>query len=150
MNPPDPKTYAVASLREMWAVAAELAGRYRTQGGVIALHGELGAGKTALVQGLAAALGVAQPVTSPTFALVLEYPLPGGRRLVHMDLYRLQEPEALEAIGFEEYLESNDIIAIEWAERAAGLLPAATLHVDIRLSETAPGTRLISLRPCSG
>jgi tRNA threonylcarbamoyladenosine biosynthesis protein TsaE len=150
MNPPDPKTYAVASLQELWALAADLAGHFRHQGGVVALHGELGAGKTALVQGLAAALGVAQPVTSPTFALVLEYPLPDGRRLVHMDLYRLQELEALEAIGFEEYLESNDVIAIEWAERAAGLLPAATLHVDIRLSETAPGTRLISLRPCSG
>ena len=144
------KNLTAASLHALWAVAAELAARYRDKGGVIALHGELGAGKTALVQGLAAALGVAQPVTSPTFALVIEYPLPGGRRLVHMDLYRLKNPEALEEIGFTEYRESDDIIAIEWAERAAGLLPAATLHVDIRLSETAPGTRLISLRPCSG
>lgn len=146
MNPPDPKTYAVASLREMWAVAAELAGRYRTQGGVIALHGELGAGKTALVQGLAAALGVAQPVTSPTFALVLEYPLPGGRRFVHMDLYRLPGAGALEAIGFEEYLESGDVIAIEWAERAGDLLPAATLHVDIRLADASSAARLVTLR----
>lgn len=55
-------------------------------------------------------------------------------------------PGALEAIGFEEYLEADDIIAIEWAERAEGLLPATTLHIDIRLSETEPGTRLISLR----
>jgi tRNA threonylcarbamoyladenosine biosynthesis protein TsaE len=150
MNPLPESTVAISSLKELWALAADLAGHFRHQGGVVALHGELGAGKTALVQGLAAALGVAQPVTSPTFALVLEYPLPDGRRLVHMDLYRLQAPEALEAIGFEEYLESDDIIAIEWAERAVGLLPAATLHVDIRLSETAPGTRLISLRPYSG
>ena len=146
MNPLPERTVAVSSLQELWALAADLAGHFRRQGGIVALHGELGAGKTALVQGLAAALGVAQPVASPTFALVLEYPLPDGRRLVHMDLYRLQEPEALEAIGFEEYLESNDIIAIEWAERAGDLLPAATLHVDIRLADGASAARLVTLR----
>ena len=107
MDPLPERTVAVSSLQELWALAADLAGHFRRQGGIVALHGELGAGKTALVQGLAAALGVAQPVTSPTFALVLEYPLPDGRRLVHMDLYRLQELEALEAIGFEEYLETK-------------------------------------------
>lgn len=136
----------ISSLQQLWELAAELAAHFRDQGGVLALHGELGSGKTALVQGMAAALGVTQPVASPTFALVLEYPLPDGRRLVHMDLYRLPGPGALEAIGFEEYLEADDIIAIEWAERAEGLLPATTLHIDIRLSETEPGTRLISLR----
>ncbi len=137
------KTLTAASLHALWAVAAELAARYRDKGGVIALHGELGAGKTALVQGLAAALGVAQPVTSPTFALVIEYPLPGGRRLVHMDLYRLKNPEALEEIGFTEYRESDDIIAIEWAERAGGLLPPSTLHIDIRLADASSATRLL-------
>ncbi len=137
--------YTATGVQEMWQVAQALARRYRTQGGVIALRGELGAGKTTLMQGFAAALGVTQPVTSPTFALVLEYPLPGGRRFVHMDLYRLQDTDDLEAIGFEEYLASDAIIAIEWAERAGGLLPEATLFVNIRIAEDNRETRQITL-----
>jgi tRNA threonylcarbamoyladenosine biosynthesis protein TsaE len=155
MNPPLKSRYTAVSLQTLWQAAEAIAGHYRTRGGVIALHGDLGAGKTALAQGIAAALGVTQPVASPTFALVLEYPLPDGRRFVHMDLYRLPGPDALEAIGFDEYLESDAVVAIEWAERANGLLPETTLHIGIRLAEHTPGTRLLTLwsvprRPRSG
>lgn len=149
MHAPLRKRYTATGVQEMWQVAQALARHYRTQGGVIALSGELGAGKTTLMQGVAAALGVTQPVTSPTFALVLEYPLPGGRRFVHMDLYRLQGPEDLEAIGFEEYLASDAIIAIEWAERAGGLLPDATLFVNIRIADDTRETRQITLKNIS-
>ncbi len=112
---------------------------------MLALHGDLGAGKTTFVQGLAAALGVDRPVTSPTFALVLEYPLPGGGLLVHMDLYRLKGPDDLDAIGFDEYIESDAIIAIEWAGRAGNRLPADTLHLTLERLDDAAGTRRLTL-----
>jgi tRNA threonylcarbamoyladenosine biosynthesis protein TsaE len=139
------QTWRLASQSAMWQVARELATRLRPRGGVLALYGDLGAGKTTLVQGLAAALGYDRPVTSPTFALVLEYPLPGGGCLVHMDLYRLQGPDDLDAIGFDEYVESGAIIAIEWADRAGDRLPAGTLHLRIERLGDAAATRCLTL-----
>ena len=140
-----PIHYTVADVPAMWQVAGMMANRFRTQGGVIALRGELGAGKTTLVQGLAAALGVRQAVTSPSFALVAEYPLPGGRRLVHMDLFRIQGETDLDAIGFDEYITPDAIVAIEWPERAGNLLPRETLHVEIALADPEGRTRHITL-----
>lgn len=139
------QTWRLTGLTAMWRVAGDLAARLRPRGGVLALHGDLGAGKTTFVQGLAAALGVDRPVTSPTFALVLEYPLPGGGLLVHMDLYRLKGPDDLDAIGFDEYIESDAIIAIEWAGRAGNRLPADTLHLTLERLDDAAGTRRLTL-----
>lgn len=139
--------YTAVGVPAMWRAAREIAAHFGKHGGVIALRGDLGAGKTTLMQGVAAALGVTRPVTSPTFALALEYPLPDGRRLVHMDLYRLPEGEDLNSLGFDEYLGSGAIIAIEWAERAADLLPPDTLWIDIRIPEDNPGSRILSLTP---
>lgn len=96
---------------------------------VIALHGNLGAGKTCLVQGIALALEIKQPVTSPTFKIINEYQ--GIRSLYHMDLYRLTNSDDVLALGFEEYLESGGIIAIEWPDRASDILPANTLHIHM-------------------
>jgi len=110
------------------ALAAELQG-----GAVLALHGELGSGKTCFVQGLARALGVRQPVTSPTFTIVNEYH--GRRPLIHMDLYRLSDPEELLSIDFENYLETEGLVAIEWAERSGNWLPGNALHIHF---ETGP------------
>ena len=85
-------------------------------GWVFALCGDLGAGKTQLVKGLARGLGVTARVQSPTFALVNSYP--GGRLpLFHLDLYRLDTPELVLAAGLEEYLHPNGVTVIEWAER---------------------------------
>ena len=106
-------------------------------GQVIALQGTLGAGKTTLVQGIAAALGISGRVTSPTFTLVNEYRSPAGFRLIHADTYRLDEDRALaqleaETFGLDETLESSrDVVLVEWAERVAPLLPAD--HLLIRL-----------------
>ena len=100
-------------------------------GKIWALHGDLGAGKTCLIQGLALALGVREPVTSPTFALVHEYE--GTVPLIHLDLYRLSGPEDILALGWDDYMESPGIVAVEWAERASGLFPAGTLHIDIQM-----------------
>jgi tRNA threonylcarbamoyladenosine biosynthesis protein TsaE len=96
-------------------------------GSVVALHGDLAAGKTCLVRGMSAALGAGVPVHSPTFTLVNEYV--GGRRLMHLDLYRLGEPEEFADLGYEELLEPDGVCVIEWAERAGGLLPARRLEV---------------------
>ena len=145
VNAPQRQSYTATGVPAMWQVAREIARHYRTRGGVIALYGALGAGKTTLMQGLAAALGVTQPVTSPTFALVLEYPLPDGRRFVHMDLYRLADASELDALGFEEYIEADAVIAIEWAERAGALLPATALRVEIGVADDDSETRIISL-----
>jgi tRNA threonylcarbamoyladenosine biosynthesis protein TsaE len=95
---------------------------------VLALHGDLGSGKTCFVQGIAVKIGVRQPVTSPTFTIISEYR--GDRSaLFHVDLYRLPSSREADGIGFDEYIESDGITAIEWAERAADLLPPDTIHI---------------------
>jgi tRNA threonylcarbamoyladenosine biosynthesis protein TsaE len=93
-------------------------GREARQGLVIALSGELGAGKTQLVKGLARGLGIAARVHSPTFTLVNEYD--GGRlRLFHLDLYRLESRGQILSAGLEEFLQPDGVTVIEWAERIA-------------------------------
>jgi len=97
------------SLGEEWGRAAQ-------RGWVIALSGELGAGKTQLVKGVARGLGIAARVHSPTFTLVNEYG--GGRlRLFHLDLYRLETREQILSAGLEEFLSPDGLAVIEWAER---------------------------------
>lgn len=116
------------SPEKTWALAAELAAELNP-GAVVALHGDLGAGKTCFVQGLAAALGIDEPVTSPTYTLIGEYQ--GRLPLHHIDLYRLSGPEEALGLGLEEYFDADGITAIEWAERAEGLLPPDLLHIQI-------------------
>ncbi|HBA85754.1 MAG TPA: tRNA (adenosine(37)-N6)-threonylcarbamoyltransferase complex ATPase subunit type 1 TsaE [Verrucomicrobia bacterium] len=116
------------SPEDTFRIAEELAGQLKP-GCVIALHGDLGAGKTCFVQGLARALGVRGPVGSPTFTLINEHY--GRLPLYHIDLYRIQGSDEALGLGLDEYLHGQGVTAIEWAERAADLLPAATLHVRI-------------------
>jgi tRNA threonylcarbamoyladenosine biosynthesis protein TsaE len=114
-------------------LAERLAGQIEIPA-IIALHGEMGSGKTCFVQGIARALGIHRLVTSPTFTIVNEYrsEIP----LVHVDLYRISDPDEILAMGFEEYLDSPGITCIEWAERAGDLLPGRTISVRL---ETLPG-----------
>ncbi len=97
----------------------------------LALHGDLGSGKTCFVKGIATALQIGVPVTSPTFTLINEYT--GTQRLTHMDLYRFDRPAELLAVGLDEYLEAPGITVIEWAERAGDLLPPDTIHIHFRV-----------------
>lgn len=111
-------------------------------GAVLALHGDLGAGKTCFVQGLADALGCRAPVTSPTFTLLHEYP--GDLPLYHADLYRLDSAEEIQRAGISEYIGGDGVLAIEWAERAAPLLPATTIHVRLYVG-AQPDERAIEI-----
>ena len=136
------RTEETHSPEETWALAAELAGELGS-GTVIALHGDLGAGKTCFIQGYAAALGIDEPVTSPTYTLIGEYQ--GGRLpLHHIDLYRLSGPEEALGLGLEEYFDADGITAIEWAERAEGLLPPDLLHIRI-VADAETGTRTFQI-----
>jgi tRNA threonylcarbamoyladenosine biosynthesis protein TsaE len=89
---------------------------------VVAIAGDLGAGKTTVVQAIARGYGVTEPVTSPTFALVHEYTSPRGH-VYHLDLYRLEGPAALETIGWDEIVNADALVLVEWPERAGPLLP---------------------------
>lgn len=135
------------------ALGAKLA-RTLAPGQVIALRGDLGAGKTTFVQGLAAGLGYVGPVTSPTFILVNEYPLPARRRLIHIDAYRLgdlADAALAEAatFGLEELFDDSDaIIAVEWSERVAAALPPNYLLVEIQVE--AGDSRRIRITEVSG
>jgi tRNA threonylcarbamoyladenosine biosynthesis protein TsaE len=135
-------TYTVHSIEETWRVAAEVA-RQLTPGSVLALTGDLGAGKTTFMQGVAFALGVKRPITSPTFTLCQEYDTPRFK-LVHMDLYRLNGPDDLLTIGFPEHLESGAVVAVEWPERGGDLIPPDALHITLTLSDDAE-TRTIEI-----
>ena len=103
-------------------------------GQVYCLDGDLGVGKTVFTQGFAQGLGIEEPVGSPTFTIVNEYE--GGRLpLFHFDLYRMDSPEELFDIGWEDYLARGGVCAVEWSENVAEALEADCLRVDIRRGE---------------
>ncbi len=108
---------------------AESLGRKAGRGSVFALIGDLGAGKTILAKGIARGLGIADEITSPTFTLmeIYEGPVP----LYHFDLYRINRPEELDQLFFEEYWENDGISVIEWADRALDRLPPSRITITI-------------------
>lgn len=109
---------------------------------VLALHGDLGAGKTTFVRGLARAWGIREPVTSPTFNLYTLYE--GERKLLHLDAYRLNSGADLDALMLEDFLESPWCLAVEWPERISESIPAKAWHLDLASSQE--GVHTIRLR----
>lgn len=152
--------FEVRSVEETWALARRLAAGLQP-GDVVCLEGDLGAGKTTFTQGLAAALGVAGRVTSPTFCIVQEHrPLPSSDRkevpsvrpppLVHMDLYRLHGEDDVVAIGWEDYLAEGAVLAVEWPERAGSLIPPQAQHVVFTHLDDPEGRRIEFRRGSEG
>lgn len=112
-------------------------------GAVVAFTGDLGAGKTAFVSGMAEGLEIEERVTSPTFTIVNEYE--GGRLpLFHFDMYRLGSADELFHIGWEDYLARNGVCAVEWSENVDEALDGDTIRVDISRGED-DNTRIITI-----
>ncbi len=117
---------------ETEALGAALARELEAGGGIVLLNGDLGAGKTVFSRGFARGLGVTEVVSSPTYTIVQEYALPSGRRLYHMDLYRISDEHAALGFGVDEFLsEPGAISLVEWPERIRGLLPDTAIRVEL-------------------
>ena len=110
-------------------------------GCVVYLCGELGTGKTTLVRGFLHAAGHPGPVRSPTYTLVEPYALE-DRQIVHVDLYRLTDPEELEFLGLRDFLDGRTVLLVEWPERGRGVLPAADLTIELQYAGTGRRCRL--------
>ena len=127
------------------ALGALLA-KYLKYGQVIALQGDLGAGKTVISRGVAIGLGITEPVTSPTFTVAQEYRTPDGHWLYHLDMYRIDDEMSAVAFGIEEYLFSPTAITlVEWPERIAKLLEGKKTCVTIHITHEGDECRAIEL-----
>ena len=126
-----------ASISQTESIAADLA-RQLPPNTCLALHGNLGAGKTQFVRGLLIGLGGnPRTVSSPTYVLLNIYDT-GRLPLYHLDAYRVAGPDDFDAIGFTELLEQGGIVVVEWASRVAELLPPDTIHIHLEpISESA-------------
>jgi len=126
------KTISIASLDQIDQAAEEFL-KASGNRNVIAFSGELGAGKTTFIQAICRVLGITADVNSPTFALVNEYFAPDGSSVFHFDLYRIEDPDELFDLGYEEYFFSGDRCFIEWPEKASHLIPEDALSVEIAM-----------------
>ena len=133
--------YISHSVEETEAIGAQL-GQTLSAGTVLAYIGDLGMGKTAFTHGLAKGLGIDAPVSSPTFALVNEYPGPEFS-LCHFDMYRINSFDELYSTGFFDYLDRGDILAVEWSENIEGALPPETITVTFDI--TGETSRIITV-----
>ena len=121
--------YITNSYEETERVAAELAKSLKG-GEVIAMYGDLGAGKTAFVRGLARAPGIEGHITSPTFTIMNAYN--GRLPLYHFDVYRIADPDEMYEIGCDEYIGSDGVCVIEWAELREDILPGEYIKINIK------------------
>jgi tRNA threonylcarbamoyladenosine biosynthesis protein TsaE len=130
---------ATASPEETRALGEAVAGVLRP-GDVVSLTGDLGAGKTTFVQGAAGALGVTEPVLSPTFTLVREYR--GSLPIYHLDVYRLDRIQDVIDLGFEELVDRRALVFVEWGDAIDALLPSEHLQVELFIPENGTGRRV--------
>lgn len=120
--------YLSNSKAETYEIASKIAQQLKGDE-ILALSGELGSGKTTFVQGLAAALGLKNQITSPTFVLLREYKIESSKskikNLIHVDAYRMESERDVESIGLSEYLnDKKNLVVIEWPEKIAKILPS--------------------------
>lgn len=114
---------------EETAALGEKLGAVIKGGDVIAFRGGLGAGKTTLTAGIAKGMGLPDDVCSPTFSIVNEYR--GDKTLYHFDMYRILTPEALESVGFYDYLDGESAAVVEWSENISDMLPDGCIYISI-------------------
>lgn len=134
--------FAVKSANELQYIAQRMA-KFLFPGAFLALNGDLGAGKTTFTQGLAKGLGVEEEISSPTFTIIKQYDeleLP----LYHMDVYRIERPEEMEDLGYEEYFYGNGVTVVEWAENIKELWPKEYLEISFNY---APEGRILEINP---
>lgn len=122
------RIYESFSYEDTQKIASEIADTLKGDE-FIAMYGDLGAGKTAFVQGLARALGITDHITSPTFTIVNEYE--GRVPLYHFDVYRISDPDEMYEIGYEEYVDTDGICIVEWAELIEDLFPPKYYKITI-------------------
>ncbi|MDI3508482.1 MAG: tRNA threonylcarbamoyladenosine biosynthesis protein TsaE [Clostridiales bacterium] len=127
--------------KETFALGKRI-GQLLYEGDIIALDGDLGSGKTQMVKGIARGLGITDEITSPTYTIMSQHN--GRLPLYHFDVYRLEDPEQLYDIGYEEYFFDKGITVIEWSEKIRGLLPAQYMHIRI-LYGTDENQRIIDV-----
>lgn len=141
-HPPLTAAFTVTSSSEAETLAlGEAWGRAAAEGSLWLLQGDLGAGKTTLVRGVARGLGIDSGVRSPSFALHLTYP--GRLVLHHLDLYRVTDPRDLDELGLEDLLGRDGLVVVEWGERLADLVPPDA--VRIRILEDGPEARRLEV-----
>ena len=131
-----------ARANELKYIASRIA-KYLFPGAFLALNGDLGSGKTTFSQGLAEGLGINEDISSPTFTIIKEYEN-GRLPLYHMDVYRLERPEEMEDLGYEEYFYGEGICAVEWADNIRELWPEEYLEITFLYSENG---RILEFNP---
>jgi tRNA threonylcarbamoyladenosine biosynthesis protein TsaE len=141
LAPLAPRGHLALTLPELVAWG-ERFGRVARAPLVVALAGDLGAGKTTLAQAICRGYGVTEPVTSPTYAIVHEYHAPASP-VYHLDLYRLERPDDLVNIGWDEVVAARALVLVEWPERAAGRLPPDAVPIDLEHLAGDPDRRLL-------
>lgn len=126
--------FITGSADQTQQVAGQIAKNFQNKGGVVALMGDLGAGKTTFSQGFAKALGIVDKIISPTFVLIRQHQFPNSDRvLFHIDLYRLEGKINPKELGLEEILnEPKNLVLIEWAEKIADFLPKNTTRIKFK------------------
>ncbi|MCB2306334.1 tRNA (adenosine(37)-N6)-threonylcarbamoyltransferase complex ATPase subunit type 1 TsaE [Clostridium estertheticum] len=135
--------YIVTTVDETYKIG-ELIGSLVNSGDIICLIGDLGTGKTHLTKGIAKGLDIKDNITSPTFTIVNEYT--GRLKLYHFDVYRVNDPDEIEAIGFDEYIFSDGVSVIEWANYIEEIIPPNKLTITIeKLPELCDNYRKITI-----
>ncbi len=123
--------FKTSSDKETKKIASDLAKKLSSK--IIALEGELGAGKTTFTQGFAQGLGIKDKIISPTFVLIRQHQIPSSNKILfHIDLYRLEEPLSISNLGIDEILNSGNYVLIEWAEKMKKDLPKNTTFIKIK------------------
>lgn len=137
--------YNSGSIEDTFKIAKDIAQKFKDNGGLIALSGDLGAGKTTFTQGFAKALNIKDKIISPTFVLIRQHPVPNTKKvLYHIDLYRLEGEINSQDLGLNELWEDkNNIVLIEWAEKIKTQLPKNTIFINIK--KTGQDSRTFSI-----